>query len=277
MTAAARRTRIPAGRRGRAGDRLTRIVGGVVVTIVSIALLAPAVLVAVLSFSGDSYLTFPPKSWGLRQYQTMFTDPTWGSAIGLSFKIALPTAIISALIAVPAVIAIHRSQLPGRNSVQVAGLTGIIIPISAYAVAMYAVQAQFHILGTYLGLLVANITIAMPLVLVVTAAAMSRIPISLEQAAMTAGASRGRALAGITVRLLAPAILAGSVLAFITSFDEAVFINFLGGPGQVTLPKAIFDSVRFGLDPVITAIATVLMVATSLLMLVALRLGRKGR
>jgi ABC-type spermidine/putrescine transport system permease subunit II len=270
-------TGAPAARLGRAGDALSRVVGGTLATIVAIVLLAPALLVAVLSFSGDSFLTFPPKTWGLRQYHTMLTDSTWSSAIALSFKIALPTAIISALIAVPAVIAIHRSRLPGRNGLQVAGVTGIIIPISAYAVAMYAVQAQFHILGTYLGLLVANVTIALPLALVVTAAAMSRIPIALEQAAMTAGASRGRALAGITVRLLTPAILAGSVLAFITSFDEAVFINFLGGPGQVTLPKAIFDSVRFGLDPVITAIATVLMVATSLLMLVALRLSRKGR
>jgi ABC-type spermidine/putrescine transport system permease subunit II len=269
--------RSPVGRFSRLGDTVARAVGGVLVSLVVIALLAPAVLVAVLSFSNDSYLTFPPASWGLRQYRTMLENSTWGSAIWLSFKIAVPTAVVSALISVPAVLAIHRSRLPGRNTLQVAGLTGVIIPISAYAVAMYAVQVQFKIIGTYLGLLVANITIALPLTLVVTAAAMSRIPVSLEQAAMTAGASRARAWMGITVRLLAPAILAGCVLAFITSFDEAVFINFLGGPGQVTLPKAIFDSVRFGLDPVITAIATVLMVATSLLMLVALHLRRKGQ
>jgi putative spermidine/putrescine transport system permease protein len=264
-------------RRARASDAATRAIGGILVTIAAAALLAPAALSTLMSFSGDSFLAFPPKTWGLRQYEKLVTDPTWGSAIALSFKIALPTAILSALIAVPAVIAIHRSRLPGRNAIQVAGVMGMIIPISAYAVAMYAVQAQLQILGTYVGLLVANLVIALPLALVVTAAAMSRIPLSLEQAAMTAGATRWRALAGITVRLLAPAILAGCVLAFITSFDEAVFINFLGGPGQVTLPKAIFDSVRFGLDPVITAIATVLMVATSLLMLAAMRLSRKGR
>lgn len=267
----------PVGRFSRAGDKLARVVGGIVVAAAAVTLLAPALLTALLSFSADTYLTFPPESWGLRQYETMVEDPLWGSALGLSFKIALPTAILSALISVPAVLAIHRSRLPGRNSLQIAGLTGIIIPISAYAVAMYAVQAQFQLLGTYAGLLIANLVISLPLTLVVTAAAMSRIPIALEQAAMTAGAGRVRAWMGITIRLLAPAILAGSVLAFITSFDEAVFINFLGGPGQVTLPKAIFDSVRFGLDPVITAIATVLMVGTSLLMLVALRLRRKGQ
>lgn len=269
--------RSPVGRFAHAGDTFARLVGGVIAGVAAFALLAPAALVTLLSFSGDTYLTFPPESWGLRQYRTMFEEPTWGDALALSFKIALPTALLSAVISVPAVLAIHRSRLPGRNSLQIAGLTGIIIPVSAYAVAMYAVQAQFQILGTYIGLLVANLVIALPLTLVVTAAAMSRIPVALEQAAMTAGAGRMRAWTGITVRLLAPAIVAGCVLAFITSFDEAVFINFIGGPGQVTLPKAIFDSVRFGLDPVITAIATVLMVGTSILMLVALQLRRKGQ
>lgn len=261
----------------RTTDRIVRIVGGVFVSLAALILLIPAAMIALLSFSDDKFFRFPPESWGLRQYRTLLEDDTWSQAIRYSFEIALPTALICAAISIPAVLAIHRSQLPGRNSIQAAGITGIIIPVSAYAVAMYAVQAQFQIIGTYVGLLIANIVISLPLTLVVTAASMSRIPVALEQAAMTAGASRARAWWGITVRLLLPAILAGSVLAFIQSFDEAVFINFLGGPGQVTLPKAVFDSIRFGLDPVITAIATVLMVATSLLMLVAVQLRRRSQ
>ncbi len=61
-----------------------------------------------------------------------------------------------------------------------------------------------------------------------------------------------------------------------TSFDEAVFVTFLGGAGQVTLPKAILNSARTGVDPVVMAIATLLMIGTSLLMLLALRFGRTG-
>jgi ABC-type spermidine/putrescine transport system permease subunit II len=83
---------------------------------------------------------------------------------------------------------------------------------------------------------------------------------------MTMGAARARAWAGITARLLLPAILAAAIFAFILSFDEAVFISFLGGPGLVTLPKYIFDSVQFGVDPAITAVATLLMVVTAALM-----------
>jgi ABC-type spermidine/putrescine transport system permease subunit II len=258
-------------------DRATRLGGGTVVTIAALLLLIPAALVVALSFSNDKYFNFPPRSWGTRQYHTLFTSPQWGDAIWLSVKIAVPAVVLSTLIAVPAVFAINRSRLPLRHALQAAGVTSLIVPLSAYAVAMYGVFVQLRLLATYLGLVIANTVLAFPMILVVTTAAMSRIPVELELAAMTAGASRLRAWAGITLRLLIPAILAGAVLAFITSFDEAVFINFLGGPGQVTLPKAVFDSVRFGVDPVITAIATLLMLFTSVLMLIALRLRRTGQ
>jgi putative spermidine/putrescine transport system permease protein len=270
----------PAGGRGKPrallGDRVTGAGGTVAVALTTFALLAPALLVAVLSFSNDSFFDFPPHAWGLRQYRTLLEDPRWGSALWLSARIALPVALLSALVVVPTLFTIHRSRLPWRGALQVAGLTGIIIPISAYAVAMYGVFAQAGLLGSYWGLVLANLTLAVPVMLLVTSAAMSRIPVELELAAMVAGASRAQAWVAITLRLLTPAILAGGVLAFVTSLDEAVFINFLGGPGQETLPKAILDSVRYGLDPVITAIATLLMVGTSLAMGLAAQLARRG-
>lgn len=257
-------------------DRIARVTGIVAVTAAAAFMLAPSLLTAVLSFSNDSFFGFPPESWGLRQYRTLFDDSTWTAALGLSFRIAVPVALLSALIVVPTVFVIHRSTLPFRHVLQAAGLSGVIVPISAFAVAMYGVFASLGLLGTFVGLVIANTTLAVPVMLVVVAAAMSRIPRELELAAMVAGAPRWRAWIGITARLLVPAILGGGLLAFVTSFDEAVFINFLGGPGQVTLPKAILDSARLGVDPVIMAIATLLMVATSLLMLAATRLAKRG-
>ncbi len=257
-------------------DRITRVAGLAFVSLAVACMLAPTALTAVLSFSNDSFFAFPPASWGLRQYRTLFSDPMWGSALALSFKVAVPVALLSALIVVPTVFAIQRSRLPGRHLLHVAGLGGIVIPISAFAVAMYGVFAQLGLLGTYVGLVLADTTLAVPVMLVVVAAAMSRLPVDLELAAMVAGASRTRAWIGITGRLLLPAILGGGLLAFVTIFDEAVFVTFLGGAGQVTLPKAILNSARTGVDPVVMAIATLLMIGTSLLMLLALRFGRTG-
>jgi ABC-type spermidine/putrescine transport system permease subunit II len=74
-----------------------------------------------------------------------------------------------------------------------------------------------------------------------------------------------------------PSIAAGGVLAFVTSFDDAVLIVFLGGVDQTTLPKAILDSARFGVSPVITAVSTLLMLGMSLVAVAAVGLARRRR
>lgn len=259
----------------RAFDRVTRVAGAAVLVLIIGFLLLPPLFVGVLSFANQEHFGFPPESWGFRQYVEIGESPAWGRAVLYSIALAVPVAILSVLIVVPAVLAIERSKLPGRRGIQAAGMSSLIIPIVAYAVAMYGVYAEVGLLGSYLGLVLANTILAIPFVLVTAGAALSQIPPDLELAAMTFGASRFRAWWQITLPLLLPAIFAGSLLAFVTSFDEAVFINFLGGAGQVTLPKAIFDSVRIGVDPVITAISTIFMVATSALMYLVARLRRR--
>jgi ABC-type spermidine/putrescine transport system permease subunit II len=85
------------------------------------------------------------------------------------------------------------------------------------------------------------------------------VPRELEAAAHSLGASQLRAWRDVTLPLLLPAIAASFIFSFVTSFDEAVLASFLG---YQTLPVAIFNSVRFGIDPVITAIATILTLST---------------
>ena len=140
--------------------------------------------------------------------------------------------------------------------------------------ALYAMYAQFHVVVTTVGLILADSVIALPYVVVIVGAAIKRVPPDLELVAMSLGASRARALIGITFRLTLPAIAAAFVLAFLAAFDEATFVNFVGGPDLVTLPKAIFDSLRLGVDPLITGIATILMGLTGITMMLAVWLRR---
>lgn len=259
------------------GDRLTGVVGATTVALIALVLLAPAALVVTMSFSAERFFEFLPHAWGLREYHVLVEDPRWASALWLSVEIAAPVALLAAAIVVPALLAVHRSRLPGRHALVLGGLSGLVLPVSAYAVALYGVFAQVGLLGSYVGLVLADLTLAIPVMLLVTSPALSRIPEDLELAAMVAGANRARAWLGTTLRLLTPAILAGAVLAFMTSFDEAVLVNFLGGPGQETLPKAILDSIRYGLDPVVAAIATLLILATSIATIVAVRLAGERR
>jgi ABC-type spermidine/putrescine transport system permease subunit II len=261
----------------RVADALTQTLARVAVAAAVTIMLAPVLLIVAVSFSGASYFDFPPELWSLRQYREAFGDPRWWSAVAFSLEVAAAVAVVSATIAVPAAFAIRRSRLPGRHIVYAGGLSGILFPISALAVALYGVMSQLGLRGTFVGLVLAHAILAVPIVLIVVTAALGRIPIELELAAMTAGASRVRAWIGVTIRLATPAILAGGLLAFVTSFDEAVLVGFLGGPEQTTLPKAILDSARFGVSPVITAVATLLMLTIGAVAVAALRFaGRRS-
>lgn len=231
-------------------------------------LLAPAVLIVIMSFSNERALRFPPQSWGLRQYRAVVEEGTWLSAIATSFAIAVPTAIFCLVIGVPAVFALNRTRLPLRRTWTALGLAPIVIPGVAYAIAVYVFFIQFGFIGSRPMLILLNVVLSLPFVILIVGAALTRLPEELELVAMSLGASRARAVMGITFRLLMPAILVSFVFCFISAFDEATFINFVAGPGVKTLPKVVFDSLRFHLDPAVTAIATVLMLATGVLLTV---------
>lgn len=237
-------------------------------------LVAPAILVVVLSFSGHESLIFPPDRWGLRQYQALFASDYWLGSLGQSFLVAIPAALIATGIGVPAALALERSRIKGKSLLRALGVAPIVLPGAAYAVALYLFYAQAHILGRLWSVILAEVTLALPFVILVVGVGLRRIPPDLELVAMSLGASRHRATVGITLRLLLPSIAASAVLAFVTVFDEVVLVNFLGNGEVITLPKAIYDSFRNGTDPLITAIASLLMVLTGALMLTAARLRR---
>jgi ABC-type spermidine/putrescine transport system permease subunit II len=246
---------------------------GIVLLVIGFLFL-PVVVTVVLSFSNQSVLHFPPQEYGTRQYTAFMSSPYWTQSVVKSLQLAFPSAILATLIGLPAVFAFNRTKMPFREGLELAGLTPFLLPGVAYAIAMYAMYVQFHIIGSDVGLVLADTAIALPFVVIIAGAAIKRAPRDLELVAMTLGASRLRALMGITFRLILPAIGAAFVLAFIAAFDDATFVNFVGGPGLITLPKAIFDSLRLGIDPLINGIATILMALTGVAMTAAVWLRR---
>jgi ABC-type spermidine/putrescine transport system permease subunit II len=241
---------------------------------VIVFMVAPAVLVVVLSFSNERTMMFPPEHWGTDQYSNFLGSGYWTSSVAKSFLVALPSSLLAVLVGVPAVLALERSRMRGKALVHVLGVAPLILPGVVYAIALYTLYADLNLIGSIWGVILADTMLALPFVILIVGVGLRRIPADLELVAMSLGASRSRATLGITLRLLAPAIAASVVLGFVMTFDEAVLINFLGGGEVVTLPKAIFDSFRNGTEPLITAIATLLMLLTGVLMLAATRWRR---
>jgi putative spermidine/putrescine transport system permease protein len=242
-----------------------------ILALILLYLIAPSVVVVLLSFTGDRFIAFPPHSWGLDQYAALLEGGDWLAPLLRSLAVASISAVIATIVGVAATLALERTRIRGKALVQFLGIGPLLAPAVAYAVALYALFATLRMLGTPQALVLAHATMAVPFVLLITGAAITRIPPELERAAMSLGAGRLRAWRDITLPILAPALLSSAIFAFITSFDEAVVSSFLG---YETLPVAIFNSVRYGVDPVIMAIATLLTLTTGGLLAVSVLLRR---
>lgn len=239
--------------------------GVVLRAVLVIFMIAPVLCIAVLSFGQEQTLEFPPQSWGVGLYTTFFHSGYWITALLTSLKIGLPAALLAVVVGTPVCWVLSRGMLPFKSGLQILALSPLILPAIAFAIALYGMYLRFNVLYTDTGLILADATLGIPFVLLIVKAALDRIPAELELVAMSLGAKRPRAVLEITLRLLGPAVFASFIMSFMVSFDEATLVQFLGGPGQTTLPKAIFDSARTGFQPVILAIATILEFGTGIL------------
>lgn len=261
----------------RVSERLLGLAAGLVITVATLLVFSPIVLTLVLSVSNDPAIAFPPQTWGFRRYAALLDSPDWLAAVWLSVRLAGASALCTVLVGVLTLLAIHRTRLPFRAVLEQASLVSLTVPVSAYAVAMYAVFVRYGLLGTFHGIVIANVALTLPFVIIVGGTAMRHITEDLELVAFTLGAPRWRVWVGVTLRMLRPALFAAFVMSFQYAFEEAVFINFLGGPNLRTLPKTIFDSIQFGSDPVITAISSIIIVLSSLAIAIPLAVSRKKR
>jgi putrescine transport system permease protein len=107
-------------------------------------------------------------------------------------------------------------------------------------------------------IIIAHITLTMAFVAVVVQSRLSSLDMSLEEAAMDLGARPVRVFFDVTIPVIAPALIAGWLLAFTLSLDDLVIASFVTGPGASTLPMVIFSKVRLGVSPEVNALATII-------------------
>ena len=91
---------------------------------------------------------------------------------------------------------------------------------------------------------------------------------SLEEAARDLGARPIRAFWDITLPLIMPAVLSGSLLAFAMSMDDVVISIFINGPRLSTLPIKVYTQLKTGVTPEINALCTIMLAVTILILLV---------
>jgi len=221
-------------------------------------LCAPIAIVIVVSFNATEFIQFPPRGWSLRWYQNYFTARQWLEPTLLSLRVAAVTTVLSTVLGTAAAIGLTRGRFRGRWALEVFFVSPMVVPTIVLAIGLYLLFARFKMVGQPLVLYLAHTVVAAPLVIVIVSAALKTTDVAIELAARSLGASYLRTLWHVTLPAILPAVVSGAAFAFLVSFDEVVLAIFLGGPATTTLPKRMWESVRYEIDPTLTAISTLL-------------------
>ena len=246
-------------------------------------LMAPLIVIIPLSFNAEPYfsftskmLTLNPQGFSLRWYQDIVDNPQWLQAIGNSLIIAICSTALSTVLGTLAAIGLARSNMPFRDLIMAILISPLVVPIIIAAAGMYFFYSSIGLTQTHLGIILAHTTLGTPFVVITMTAVLSGFDRNLIKAASSLGADPMTAFFRVTLPLIAPGMISGALFAFAASFDEVVTVLFLGGPDQRTIPRQMWSGIREQISPTILAVAVLLIIVSSLLLLTVERLRRRN-
>jgi len=245
-------------------------------------------LVLILSSFNDSGLLTEWDGLSLKWYGQLLADPEIIGAVRTSLGIAAASATTSVILGTLAGLSLTRiSSSRGRRVFAALVVLPLVMP---EVITGLLLVFLFTGLGRLIGLpgllgavtiSIAHATVGMAYVTVFVAARLAGNANILEEAAKDLGATPFRAFTGVSLPIIAPAMLVGWLLAFSLSFDDVVIASFVTGPDTVTLPMVIYSRINAGAYGEANAIGAMLIVIIAAIALVAwammrLALSRRG-
>lgn len=274
------------GRLKRWADRIIESLLVLDTLLVYIFLYLPIGVLVLYSFSASRYALV----WGgfsLDAYRKLFAEPEIAPALWNSLAVASVSTAVATLLGTLLALAFERARV--RGSVEALVYLPIVIPEIVMAVGLLLFFAQvlrplFSALGVTLSpmpaVIVGHVTFSVSYVMVVVRARLRDLDRSLEEAACDLGATSWQVLRRVTLPLLAPAIISGALLAFTLSLDDfyVTYFSTTGGSGFKTLPLYLYAlQGRAAIPPQMNAMATLMLLASLALIVLALLIQRRTR
>jgi spermidine/putrescine transport system permease protein len=236
----------------------------------------PIIVLVIFSFNSGTRLGVW-EGFSLRWYERVFTSREWLGSLQVTLWIAIFSTLISTVLGTLAGLALERFRFRGRNAYDGMLYLPVIIPDIVMALSLLLFFSSINVSLSRWTVLIGHVAFNTAFVAVIIRARLASLDPRLEEAAADLYANPWQAFRRVTLPLLRPAILAGALMAFTMSFDEFVITSFVSGQGDTTLPVKIYSSIRFGLKPEITAVASLVLMVSVALVVVSLLMQRGGR
>ena len=211
------------------------------VTLVYVFLYAPIAVLAVFSFN-RSRLSARWLGFTSEWYSVLWRDARIMDSLLNSLAVAAAVTLMCVAFGTMAALVFSRSRLRARALLEGIVYLPLVIPEIVIAVA---VVIFFSLLSMRLSLwtvIVAHITFCISYVIIIVGARLAVTDRSIEEAALDLGANEWSTFFRVTLPMAAPAILAGALLVFTTSFDDYLITSFVAGVRSTTLPLTVMTS-----------------------------------
>lgn len=255
----------------------THLFEPVYLTIISIFILLPLVVLFPVSFSSADVLVFPPPGYSLRWFETILGSPDWIAAGLTSLRIGAATCVLSLVLATLAVLGFGRHRFLFQGAFEALVQSPLSVPSVVFALGAYLAFSRVGLVDTETGIVIAHTVLIFPVVYLVASATYSSIDPGLSLAASSLGANPWRVFRTIVFPLLLPGLAIGALIAMLLSFDESVASIFLSDLSVKTLPRKLWEGIRFNTSPESAAVSAILLGVTCIVIILgmAVVLGRR--
>ena len=229
----------------------------------------PMLILITYSFNESKLVTvwagFSTKWYGELMRNEAMLDAAW-----VTLRVAFFSASLAAVLGTMAALVLVRAgRFKGRTLFSGMVYAPLVMPEVITGLSLLLLFISLNLDRGMLTVTLAHTTFSMCYVAVVVSSRLVTFDRSLEEAALDLGASPLDAFFSVTLPIIAPAVVAGWLLAFTLSLDDLVIASFNTGPGATTLPIKIYSAVRLGVSPEINALSTILIAVVSLGVIVA--------
>ena len=235
----------------------------VILVLTLVFLLGPFLLIFAASFGSAPTLAFPPRGeLSLRWFDKVFSVKDFVDSFKTSLEIAMLGALTALVLGIPVAYAIVRYQFKGKDLIEVLFSSPAIVPGIVVGLAMLRYFVLLSHMPVTTGLYLGHTAILFPYSVRVVSASLRNLNPSIEEAAVSLGASPFTAFFLVVLPNIRSGVVAAFILAFITSFNNVPISLFLTGPGVATLPIRMMLYMEYNFDPTIAALSTLLILFT---------------
>ena len=235
-------------------------------------LLAPTLVVVILSFTDGYSLKFPPQGYSLRWYEKLLDNEQLMEAALNSVRVALWCTGLSVLLGTAAALGVSRSTSRWAKVLDGVFMSPLVLPALAFGLAALMYFSTLGIPLSFATLVVGHTVLGVPYVMRTTMAALTQLPPVLLESSASLGASRWYTLRKVTLPLIAPGVGAGAFICFMSSFDNIPVSLFLRDASTDMLPIRMWQDLENRMDVSIAAISSVMVFFTVALMVLMERL-----